>query len=52
MTWFDTELNSELIVATDLRAFVEGLVPASTFDSDPEVSTEDAHPSGAPQDLG
>ncbi|WP_063774166.1 SMI1/KNR4 family protein [Streptacidiphilus rugosus] len=51
VTWFDTESNSELIVATDLRAFVEGLAPASRFDSESRPPTEDAHPPHASQDL-
>ncbi|MFJ2170636.1 SMI1/KNR4 family protein [Streptomyces griseofuscus] len=49
VTWFDTELNSELVVATDFRTFIERLAPASTFDSDIDPSPEDAHRTLPPQ---
>jgi hypothetical protein len=33
VTWFEPEEQAELPLAADLRSFVEGLMPASTFES-------------------
>jgi hypothetical protein len=32
VTWFDTDLETELALAPDFRRFVEGLLPAERFD--------------------
>jgi hypothetical protein len=34
VTWFDTELGTELALACDFRSFVEGLTASDTFDED------------------
>ncbi|MEU0837303.1 SMI1/KNR4 family protein [Streptomyces sp. NPDC005969] len=34
VTWFDTDDNSELVLAPDFRSFIEGLTPASKFESE------------------
>jgi hypothetical protein len=39
VTWFDTELDTELTLASDFRTFVEKLTAASGFDLDPGAST-------------
>ncbi|MGW4891808.1 SMI1/KNR4 family protein [Kitasatospora sp. NPDC004240] len=31
ITWFDAELGTELVLAPDLRSFIEGLTPAADF---------------------
>ncbi|MFF8842183.1 SMI1/KNR4 family protein [Streptomyces sp. NPDC015127] len=35
VTWFDTDDNSELALAPDLRSFIEGLAPADEFENEP-----------------
>lgn len=39
VTWFDTELESELALASDFRTFVEGLIPAGSSGSDASISS-------------
>jgi hypothetical protein len=38
VTWFDTELGTELVLASDFRSFVEGLTASETFDQDDPAS--------------
>ncbi|MFI1169966.1 SMI1/KNR4 family protein [Streptomyces melanogenes] len=39
VTWFDTDLNTELTLAADFRMFIEGLVPAAALDAaDPSAA--------------
>ncbi|WP_455357540.1 SMI1/KNR4 family protein [Streptomyces sp. SYSU K217416] len=39
VTWFDTDLDTELALATDFRTFVEKLTAGSAFDLDPGDAT-------------
>jgi hypothetical protein len=38
VTWFDTELRTELALASDFRSFVEGLAASEMFNDDAPTS--------------
>lgn len=38
VTWFDTELGTELALASDFRSFVAGLTASDAYDEDDKAS--------------
>jgi hypothetical protein len=39
VTWFDTELRTELALASDFRSLVEGLTASDSFDDDSDPAS-------------
>jgi hypothetical protein len=43
VTWFDTELDQDFVIAPDFRTFAEGLIPGRTYDEAPDPAAETFH---------
>lgn len=41
--WIDVEVHEDLTIAPNFRAFVEGLVPTTSFPEDPDLDLPVAH---------